>query len=91
MQDAENKLHRISTIWHRSNVRITSDATWRRLSRTNNACASVKMSAVCAEVNKMAFQKLKKFKKEPKYPHNRSEGMTHRTNGGTRFQVEKKK
>lgn len=38
----------------------------------------------------MASQKVKKFKKEPKYPHNRSEGMTHRTNSGTRFKVKQK-
>jgi hypothetical protein len=39
----------------------------------------------------MAAQKLKKFKQEPKYPHNRSEGMTRRTNAGTKYQVEKKR
>ncbi len=29
----------------------------------------------------------KKFKLEPKYSHNRSEGMTHRTNKGTALQT----
>jgi len=29
---------------------------------------------------------LKKFKKEPKYPHHRSEGLTHRHNKGTVLQ-----
>lgn len=32
---------------------------------------------------------LKKFKLDPKYPHNRSEGLTWRTNKGTKYQERK--
>ena len=32
---------------------------------------------------KPASGELKKFRKQTKYQHNRSEGLTHRTNGGT--------
>ena len=31
-------------------------------------------------------QVLKRFKKEPKYTHHRSEGLTHRTNKGSALQ-----
>lgn len=34
----------------------------------------------------MAIQKTCKFKMNPKYPHHRSEGMTHRRNGGSKLQ-----
>lgn len=30
--------------------------------------------------------KVKKFKLDPKYPHNRSDGMTRRNNAGTHLQ-----
>lgn len=31
-------------------------------------------------------RRLKKFKLDPKYPHNRSDGMTRRNNAGTHLQ-----
>lgn len=31
--------------------------------------------------------RLKKFKLNPKYPHKRSDGMTHRRNRGSQWQV----
>ncbi len=33
---------------------------------------------------------IKKFKKEPKYPHHRSDGLTKRKNGGSYLQPTKK-
>jgi hypothetical protein len=39
---------------------------------------------------KTANGELKKFRKKTKYQHNRSEGLTHRTNGGTSLQSKRK-
>ena len=39
---------------------------------------------------KPASGELKKFRKQTKYQHNRSEGLTHRTNGGTCLQTKRK-
>ena len=39
---------------------------------------------------KPASGELKKFRKQTKYQHNRSEGLTHRTNGGTYLQTKRK-
>lgn len=39
----------------------------------------------------MKPRKGRRFRKATKYPHNRSEGMTRRRNGGSRYQPDERK
>jgi hypothetical protein len=83
--------------WHDHwRVQILQSVNWTRIifnfeQSTGKSVKKINTYVIDWTILKMKYDGLKKFKLETKFPHNRSEGMTHRTNGGTDLQVHKQR